>query len=186
MAEVLVEFENRWVGPDGKTYEARACGRGRSDGLWEGWLEFIPTDGSEAIATGRETTQPNREDTLYWAGGLTLTYIDGALARVLKPAPQVATRPRVTARPAFNAPAQRPSHGRPSDSLGGHAVLDPFAVFRESDTVLRGQLNALDAGQLRNIVREYQISDLPNDQLMLLSRDELIAMIITAAEKRAA
>ena len=35
MAEVFVEFENTWQGPDGKSYEARACGREREDGLWE-------------------------------------------------------------------------------------------------------------------------------------------------------
>ena len=185
MAEVLVEFENRWTGPDGKTYEARACGRGREDGLWEGWLEFVPVGGGEVIATGRETTQPNRDDTVYWAGGLTLTYIDGALARILKPAPQLATRPSVNTRPAFNAPPKRPTSGTPTDAVGGHAVLDPFAVFRESDTVLRGQLNALDEGQLRNIVRQYSITDMEEPQLTALSRAELISMIMTAAEKRA-
>jgi hypothetical protein len=184
MAEVLVEFENKWTGPDGKTYEARACGRGREDGLWEGWLEFVPVEGGDVIATGRETTQPNRDDTVYWAGGLTLTYIDGALARILKPAPQLATRASVSARPAFNAPPHRPTPGIPSDALGGHAVLDPFAVYRESDTVLRGQLNALDEGQLRNIVRQYRITDMNASQLGELNKAELISMIMTAAEQR--
>lgn len=107
MAEVLVEFENTWKGPDGKSYEARACGRGREDGLWEGWIEFTPLDGGEVIATDRETTQPNRDDTLYWARGLTLTYIDGALLRLLKPLPRLSTRSRVTSRPAFPGPLDR-------------------------------------------------------------------------------
>ena len=84
MKEVLVEFENNWTGPDGKTYEARVCGREREDKLWEGWIEFTPTDGSEVIHTDRETTQPNRDDTLYWARGLTFAYIDGALLRLLQ------------------------------------------------------------------------------------------------------
>ncbi len=92
MAEVLLEFENEWQGPDGKTYHARACGRARDDGLWEGWLEFVPTDGNSSLKTDRETTQPNRADALYWAGGLTYTYIDGALARLLKPVPSPASR----------------------------------------------------------------------------------------------
>lgn len=184
MAEVLVEFDNTWTGADGKTYEARACGRGREDGLWEGWLEFVPVGGGDVIATSRETTQPNRDDTLYWATGLTLTYIDGALARILKPAPQVVPRERVSAKPAFNQPAPHPSRGTPSDEVGGRAVLDPFEVYRESDTVLRGQLNALDEGQLRNIVRQYQISAHDPTQLRQLTRDELIALIITAVEKR--
>ena len=105
MAEVLLEFENTWTGPDGKTYEARACSREREDKLWEGWLEFTPTDGSEVIQTDRETTQPNRDDTVYWAGGLTFAYIDGALTRLLKPLPKLAVRPQVQARPAFERPA---------------------------------------------------------------------------------
>jgi hypothetical protein len=125
---------------------------------------------------------------VYWARGITWGYVDGALARLLKPLPQLATRQSVTARPAFEHPARprpHPSAGN-SDALGGHAVLNPFEVFRESDTVLRGQLNALDAGQLRNIVREYGISNMDGAQLSALSRDELIAMIIAAAERRAA
>jgi hypothetical protein len=107
MAEVLVEFDNTWQGPDGKTYEARACGRGRADGLWEGWLEFAPNDGSEVLATGRETTQPNRDDTMYWATGLTYPYIEGALTRMLKPLPRLSVRPHVKARPTFSGPAPR-------------------------------------------------------------------------------
>lgn len=188
MAEVFVEFENTWQGPDGKSYEARACGRGREDGLWEGWLEFTPAGGGETIATERETTQPNRDDALYWATGLTWGYVDGALTRLLKPLPQLTPRPTRTARPAFEHPAKpraRAAAGH-ADALGGHAVLNPFEVYRESDSVLRGQLDALDAGQLRNIIREYKISDMNDTQLSALSREELISTIIVAAERRAA
>jgi hypothetical protein len=184
MAEVLVEFENEWSGPDGKTYQARACGRERPDGLWEGWLEFIPVDGSEVLASERETTQPNREDTRYWAGGLTYTYIDGTLLRLLKPMPKLPTRP-IGGKPAFSAPAPR-REPLPSDAVGTRAILDPFEVYREGDTILRGQLNALDEGQLRNIIRHYQINDMPPEQLGRLSRAELIALIMTAVERRAA
>lgn len=183
MSEVLLEFENAWQGPDGKTYEARACARGREDGLWEGWIEFIPADGSPVIATERETTQPNRADTVYWARGLTWGYIDGALARLLKPPPRLSTRHTVTGRPAFRTPAaQRRTEPVASDELGARAVLDPFAVYKEGDTVLRGQLNALDDGQLRNIVRQYQISDMDATQLRILDRAELVALIIKAVE----
>jgi hypothetical protein len=185
MAEVLVEFENTWTGPDGKTYEARACGREREDRLWEGWIEFTPTDGSAAVQTERETTQPNREDTLYWASGLTYAYIDGALWRMLKPLPRLTPRQQIRARPAFEQPAQRrPQRG--SEALGANAVLDPFAVYRESDTVLRGQLNALDEGQLRNIVREYQMSKADPTQLTAMSRQDLISIIMTTVQQRAA
>lgn len=186
MAEVFVEFEGTWEGPDGVAYEARVCGRGRDDGLWEGWIEFTPAGGGQTIATERETTQPNRDDAIYWASGLTWGYVDGALNRLLKPVP-LPVRPAVSPKPAFDEPAPRrvPTGGN-SDALGTKAVLDPFEVFRKSDKVLRDQLNALDEGQLRNIVREYQISSMESAQMMLLSRDELIAMIIVAAERRAA
>jgi hypothetical protein len=175
MAEVLVEFENTWAGPDGKAYEARVCGREREDGLWEGWLEFQPLDGEPALATERETTQPNRADALYWATGLTFGYVEGALNRLLKPLPQLTRRAAIRSRPAFERPAG-----------GARAVLNPFEVYRESDTVLRGQLNALDDGQLRNIIREYGIATMEPAQLGVMPRDELIAMIVAAAENRAA
>jgi len=185
MAEVLIEFENTWTGPDSRTYEARACGRERDDKLWEGWIEFLPTDGSDALQTERETTQPNREDAMYWATGLTYPYIDGALWRMMKPLPKLTPRSEIRARPAFEQPAhRRPQRG--SDALGANAVLDPFAVYRESDTVLRGQLNALDEGQLRNIVREYRMFTTDQNQLMALSRQELISIIMTAVQERAA
>lgn len=53
------------------------------DGLWEGWVEFEPVHGGPSVSTGRETTQPNRKDTVYWATGLTPVYLEGALIRAL-------------------------------------------------------------------------------------------------------
>jgi hypothetical protein len=186
MAEVLVEFENTWQGPDGKEYEARVCGRGREDGLWEGWLEFTPAGGGETIATERETTQPNREDAVYWARGVTWGYVDGALIRLLKPLPQLTRRETTGARPAFEQPAIRRRPVTQSDALGTRAILNPFEVYRESDTLLRDQLGALDEGQLRNIIREYRITTMEPAQLSKLSREELIALILVAAERQAA
>lgn len=103
MAEVLVEFESEFKAPDGRFYDARACARRRDDGLWEAWLEFIPRDGGETVQTGRETTQPNRDDALYWATGLTTSYIDGALHRTLTPSPAVPNRVS-NAQPTFTQP----------------------------------------------------------------------------------
>lgn len=87
MAEVLVEFDSEFEGPDQKVYSACACGREREDHLWECWLEFTPLGGGQAIRTMRESTQPNRDDAMYWATGLTTSYIDGALHRTLTLAP---------------------------------------------------------------------------------------------------
>jgi hypothetical protein len=182
MAEVLVEFDWEFKGPDGKLYEARACGREREDRLWEGWLEFTPVGGGVAMRTARETTQPNRDHTLYWATGLTETYIEGALVRVLgQPLPNVRTR-EVRSRPAYEAPADTPLTG---GAIPPHAspVLDPFRVYAEGDHLLRAQLNALDEGQLRTIVRAYAIAD--EGQLAVASRVELISLIMLAVEKGA-
>jgi hypothetical protein len=53
------------------------------DGVWEAWLEFNPLGGGSPLVTSRETTQPNRTDTEYWATGLTIIYLEGALQRAL-------------------------------------------------------------------------------------------------------
>lgn len=43
---------------------------------------FEPEEGGGAtLRTGRETTQPDREDLLCWATGLEPVYLEGALAR---------------------------------------------------------------------------------------------------------
>jgi hypothetical protein len=38
-AETLVEYPSSLVDPDGTRWIARACGRARPDGSWEGWIE---------------------------------------------------------------------------------------------------------------------------------------------------
>ena len=81
--ETFVQFSTPLQDDTGRTYIAHACGSEMSDGLWQGWVEFLPTDGGTALATGRETTQPNRTDTEYWATGLTEVYLEGALQRAL-------------------------------------------------------------------------------------------------------
>lgn len=82
MAEVLLTFSDRVVGKDGSSFVARAWGDERPDGLWEGWIEFT-SDAGDLLRSGRETTQPNRTDTAYWATGLTPVYLEGALTRAL-------------------------------------------------------------------------------------------------------
>jgi hypothetical protein len=82
MPEILVKFDEPIRDPAGVMYFAQAVGRGREDGLWEGWLEFIGmTESTPSFHSGRETTQPNRADLEYWAQGLSKVYLQGALAR---------------------------------------------------------------------------------------------------------
>jgi hypothetical protein len=102
MAEVFEEFSNVLIDQNGVKYHAHACGAETPDGRWQGWLEFVPLDGATAIQSGRETTQPNRIDLMYWATGLTPVYLEGALQRALKP---VVIRTVARGTPAFDNPA---------------------------------------------------------------------------------
>ncbi len=66
----------------GVTYAVRVCGLERTDGTWEGWLEFHPLDdAAPGLRSDQETSQPNRAAIEYWAGGLEPIYLEGALAR---------------------------------------------------------------------------------------------------------
>jgi len=74
-------FSTATIGPDG-AYTTRVLGLQRSDGTWEGWLEFSPEAGPGAVlSTGQETSQPDLKALEYWAGGLEPIYLAGALER---------------------------------------------------------------------------------------------------------
>ena len=65
-------------------YTARVMGaRREADGRWEGWIEFVLSDGTATLRTGREIVQSNLQALRYWATGLEPTYLDGALARAI-------------------------------------------------------------------------------------------------------
>ena len=105
MSEVLVQFAELVMDENGRHYVARACGSEMpGDILWQGWVEFVPVDGGPAIASGRETTQPNRVDAVYWATGLTPVYLEGALQRARHPLRLTAEAP--LPRPEFIAPRE--------------------------------------------------------------------------------
>lgn len=176
MAETLVQFETAVQAPDGTTFVARACGAPMSGGTWEGWLEFDPVDGGDPIRSQRETTQPNRTDTEYWATGLTPVYLEGALIRALKGPVRV---PTVVVRdPAFDGPAPPLVAAPPSEAPVQHAVLDPFSVYRKGETLLRKQLAALSSWHLVNIILEHELSDLPVDVLNTTPSAALIEIIV--------
>jgi hypothetical protein len=72
---------------DGTTYVARVYGRQRSDGQWEGWIEFVAVGAAVVLRTEMETTQSNLEGVAYWALGLEPRYLEGAFERARKEAP---------------------------------------------------------------------------------------------------
>lgn len=78
----VLTFAAPAIADDGSAYVAQVFGARRSDGIWEGWLEFVPTSGtSERLRTGRETTQPDERALAYWASGLEPIYLSGAITR---------------------------------------------------------------------------------------------------------
>ncbi|HEV2147834.1 MAG TPA: hypothetical protein VGR37_10565 [Longimicrobiaceae bacterium] len=186
MAEVLVRFDATVSDAEGRAYVARVCGRETEDRLWEGWIEFDPQDGGPALRTPRETTQPNRTDLEYWATGLTMAYLEGALQRALHPqTPDLAPR-TVAARPAYDRPAPveagrtaAPSRVRPD------AVLDPFAVYAQGEEVLREELGALDEGHLCDVVRAHDLVAEEEVDLRAMHRTALAEMIVAAVRRRA-
>jgi hypothetical protein len=177
MAEVFVEFPEPVVAKDGRAYIARACGAPANSTLWHGWLEFVPVDGGAPIRSSRETTQPNRVDTAYWATGLTPVYLEGALERALNPLTRIpADHPSES---AFDGPAPEIAPAPPTNE----AVLNPFSVYRKGEAVLRSQLLALSAWHLINIIKAYDLSEQRLADLNATPAPVLAELIIAAVRQ---
>jgi hypothetical protein len=81
MREIIIPFSSTVTDEADRTiYRARAIGRERPGGIWEGFIEF-ESDSGERLVTDVETTQPNRTDLEYWITGIEPIYLDGALER---------------------------------------------------------------------------------------------------------
>ena len=104
MPETVANFDTPVQDRFGVQYTARACGRQRSDGLWEGWIEFDSIGNSDVLRTQRETTQSGLEDLRYWASGLTPVYLEGALDRIIEGLVPHRRAPAMPP-PAFDGPA---------------------------------------------------------------------------------
>ena len=178
MAEVFVEFAEPVTSRDGRTYICRACGSELSGTTWQGWLEFVPTDGGEPVRSGRETTQPNREDTEYWATGLTPVYLEGALERALNPLPRPAHPP--APQPVFSGPAP----DRDAIPPARESVLNPFSVYRKGEALLRGQLLALSGWHLVNIIEAYGLSEQRPADLEATPASVLAELIVSTVRER--
>jgi len=153
MARTIAQFDTPVIYTDGAQYTAKACGRERDDGLWEGWIEFENTRTGHALRTVRETTQPNLADLTYWATGLSPVYLEGALARTLKAPPT--REPAQVTPPRFDGPARpRAGSDSPRDS-----VLNPFSVYEKNPDLLAQELTALRGWHLKQIIRDYHLTD---------------------------
>ena len=176
MAEVLVEYSDVVTSPDGTSYTARACGSEMPDGKWQGWLEFLAIEDGEPIRSGRETTQPNRTDTEYWATGLTPVYLEGALVRALKPL--VRPPAREVPAPAFDGPAPNIAEVDPN----ADSILNPFAVYRRGELMLRKRLAALSGWHLVNIIRDHHLSDADLSELDAMPHEALVDLIVNGVK----
>ena len=178
MAEVLVEFVGTVIGKDGTRWIPRVCGRVADDGLWEGWIEFLPlSDSTDPVRTSRETEQSNRDALMYWAQGLTQIYLEAALLRALEPIRR-RTAPKVLP-PHFDSPAPRFA----PDREPGVPVLNPFEVYEQGENVLWRQLSALSRARLLDIVTGY---GLPNAAVAHdSSRETLVSTIMSAVRRPA-
>src|SRR5688500_10799914 len=136
MERMLLTYQTTLATPDGRTYRARACGRDRADGKWDGWLEFVPDDGTPIVRTNRETSQPNLVDLEYWATGVSAVYLQGALERALVPAFRRA----------------KPAAGGPPVSA---PVLDPFSALAKGEPHLWAQLRRRSPRYLHQMIRMY-------------------------------
>jgi hypothetical protein len=179
MAETLLQYQHPVIAPDGSYYEARACGGPMGGaGLWQGWIEFVPIAGGEPVRSPRETTQPNRVDTEYWATGVSAVYLEGALSRALTKPVAITTLPVAPA--LFSGPA--PSPGVPVESAQS-SVLNPFSVYEKGEPLLRKQLGALSAWHLVNIVLAYELNDGGVAALNRLPAPALIEMIVAGVRR---
>jgi hypothetical protein len=178
VAETLLGFQEDVVGPDGTRFEARACGSPMPGGTWQGWIEFVPVNGGDPIRSPRETTQPNRADTAYWATGLTGVYLEGALRRALEQplgVPFLPPQPSVFPGPARSTIVA--SDAAPT------SVLDPFSIYEKGETLLRRQLAALSAWHLVNIAIDYDLTAIDVENLNRMSAPELIELIVRGVEQ---
>ena len=181
MSELLRSFDERILDDSGE-YHARVIGRLANDGMWEGWLEFVPIEGRSAdtlLISPVESRQPEREHLAYWASGLTVVYAEGALRRARKP---LTVRTRVVETPASNAPAPRIVTMGPR-AVGPEPVLDPFEVGSRSLDILTQELRALGRARLLNIIAAYDLNS-GGLALQQFTDAQLITFIVVAVEAR--
>jgi hypothetical protein len=81
VALVLTEFQDPIKDLSGNGFRARACALPNAKGLWQGWIEFNPTNGDPTFRSPAETMQATRSGVVKWAAGLTADHLMCALDR---------------------------------------------------------------------------------------------------------
>lgn len=181
-AQVLRIYDDLLSGPDGLRYATRACGRCRSDGRWEGWIEFIPDAGRPVLRSRRETTQSDLRNLRRWAEGLGRVYLEGALVRTVRMQEpwRLPPPPPAPESPDFDTPSPDPGSRRPI--APDDVPLNPILRYGQGgESHLRTELAALAPSELRLVARAYGFAaDVDG-----LSRHALEELIVTGARRRA-
>ena len=90
-------------------------------GHWQGWIEFLPQTGGSPLQTGRETTQSHYEHLVYWATGLSPTYMEMALERAAPTTSGEPPPPPPLMVPVYDPARIRDEH---TDSSVVHLVIE--------------------------------------------------------------
>lgn len=171
MIELITDLPHRIVDASGSEYYVSVAAEQRADGLWEAWLEYVPTDESDALVTPTETTQSSRADVVRWAAALTDTYVEGAFDRAAQAT--IGTSPRIVAQRTV------------ADSAvvaGIEAELpDPFDLYAGSVTNMRARLAGLPRPKLLDIIETFGLNP-AGKSLAWLSNAQLVTFIVTAVE----
>ena len=170
MSEIIEHLPYTITDAQGRPYYVSVAGARRADGEWEGWLEYVPLDESDALITPTETTQTNRGSLLHWADGLTETYVQGAFARAVA-ATAADTESRRVAERADQAAAVAATVDLP----------DPFRLYAEGRETMRARLNAWPRAILLNIIAASNLNP-AGLSLAWLSDLQLVTFIMTAVE----
>ena len=177
MAEVIMVYDTP-VLDDGRRYDARVVGREADDGMWEGWIEFLPAEAdAPLLVTGVESRQPAREHLVYWSTGLTSVYLEGALARARNPR---SVRTDTIETPATDEPLPRMSPARPPLTTP-EPILDPFEIGARSLDILRQELTALNRPRLLNIIAAFDLNP-GGEEIGWMTDRQLVHFICVAVE----
>ena len=170
MSEIIEHLPYIVTDMHAREYYVSVAGYRRADGEWEGWLEYVPLDESDALITPTETTQSNRRALQHWAEALTETYVQGAFARAVI-ATVAGGESRVVARRVDEAAAMAATVDLP----------DPFRLFTEGREAMRARLNAWPRATLLNIIAASNLNP-ARKSLAWLSDRQLVTFILTAVE----
>jgi hypothetical protein len=180
MADVVRSFDEPIRHSSG-SYGARVVGRPAADGMWEGWLEFVPLEAGNpnVVVSAIESRQPAREHLEYWANGLSVVYAEGSLDRAVHP---IAVRTRLAEMPASDAPAARViTEPVRSTVPGPEPVLDPFDIGGRSLDILTQELSALNRPRLLNIIEAYGLNP-GGEDVAWMSDAQLVRFIVVAVD----